>query len=104
MLAANLQSSNCAGAAACFSQGLWTPNHRAGGTLWLAHHHVQLKTHNVAYFNTIFFSTKSIFFNTKFLNTKIVVLKNIFQHEIVVLNKKISVEKKFCVGHIIIVM
>ena len=45
-----------------------------------------------------------IFFNTKFLNTKIVVLKKKFQHEIVVLNKKFSVEKNFCVGHIIIVM
>ena len=45
--------------------------------------HVQLKTHNVAYFNTkknstqiCFFNTK--IFNTKFLSTKFFVLKNFF--------------------------
>ena len=55
-----------------------------------------------------FFSTQKFFqhkfLNTKFLNTKIVVLKKNFQHEIVVLNKKFFVEKKFYVGHIIVVM
>ena len=81
--------------------------------------HVQLKTqcdilqhkkkieYKIFFQHKFFFNTKLLntkLLNTKFLNTRIVVLKKNFQHEIVVLNKKFSVEKKFCVGHIIIVM